>query len=83
MKNCSACKYWSSKSEDHKYENDDVRLCSKIKMPHNSGNWSSRQEGMSWETKKGQLAMVQDASDYSAYLISYGNFGCVMHEEKK
>ena len=81
MKRCETCKFWI-KSDD--LESTSLGRCSQAIQFWNATEWGDEEVGYQRILKPeyiDNLLFVQDASDYSARLITRPNFGCVLHEE--
>ena len=80
---CATCRHWSSPAEQQ-YPLE-VGKCKRVKMFWDSTEW--RDVGDDYlrvfkSEAEGHLAFVQDASDYSAKLLTLADFGCVQYAER-
>lgn len=84
MKHCETCKHWGGPEEPDYNPIKGLGRCGLVPLMWDSGGWDD--EGENWVLRpefEGRLAFAQDASDYSAYLLTFPTFGCVQHEEKE
>lgn len=80
-KECSNCKYW--KKEDRYNNNQDVRVCNKVEHYESNYRWSDDYESYKLIYKvKDILAFANDASGYSAWLLTRPTFYCNMWEKE-
>lgn len=82
MSTCLTCKYWK-KFEKCPTELPGLGLCKAVVNYWDSTEWNDEEECDGRVLKKqyaNRLAFVRDASDYSAYLYTFPNFGCVQYE---
>lgn len=70
LKRCGTCKFWDS--VDRSWDGCDRRIC--LAVPHPSD--------LRDEPERNPLAIVADTEQYSAYLLTLAEFGCILHEEK-
>lgn len=79
MSTCNTCRFWSDKIYDT-VNGVELRKCTNVPMFWNATEWNDDGDGRTFTDKHAdKLAFVQDGSDYSAVLITRGNFGCVSH----
>jgi len=84
---CADCKHWDH--EDYSdYDSFKVRLCNKAKMYWDATEWSKDEHGEEnyytrMELDPSNLMYVQDASDYSAKLLTKADFFCAHFEGKE
>lgn len=79
MKHCETCKFW----QRGEYEGSKFGLgrCKATPMFWDATNWDEDCNRVLIEKYADTKAFVQDASDYSAKLLTKPDFGCVMHQE--
>ena len=80
---CTTCIHWS-RPEKERYPLE-VGRCKRVKQFWDSTEW--RDVGDDYRRvftpeAEGHLAFVQDASDYSAKLLTLADFGCVQYAER-
>lgn len=80
---CKDCKHWNDKDNDYGLG---VGVCQRAKMFWDSTYWKELEDDdcarAFTKESEGELAFVQDGSDYKAELITRPEFGCVQFEEK-
>ena len=80
--NCKDCKHW--KKETGYPQSFNLGTCNKVVMFWDSTEWGEDSSGETvlnlTDEAKGNLAFVQDGSDYSADLLTLAQFGCVQFE---
>lgn len=77
--NCETCKHWGEYSGTP--ANIKIGLCKRVPMFWDSSEWKEVDgDYIRVLIDEGNKAFVQDASDYSAKLLTASNFGCVQHE---
>lgn len=82
-KTCSTCKHWYRSKCGTGYTLG-LGRCNKAVMFWDATQWAEDgNERELNEANKGTLAFVQDASDFSADLLTKPEFGCVSHEPKE
>ena len=80
-KKCETCKFWDNPKQCREAEFV-TGECRRVKMYWDATEWNLDGDGRRLSADAAtDLAFVQDASDYSAYLITLPQFGCVQHEE--
>lgn len=80
---CGTCIHWS-RPENEQYPLE-VGRCKRVKQFWVSTEWRDVDDDylrVFTPEAEGELAFVQDASDYSATLLTLAEFGCVQFEAK-
>jgi len=84
---CKNCKHWTRKDTDFNYpENLGLGKCNRVKNLWDciEYNWDSEDPETEYiwykDKYKGNLAFVQDGSDYHAELVTLGDFSCNQFE---
>jgi hypothetical protein len=81
--NCGTCKYWK-KPDDQRYSevNKITGQCERLKMRDDATGWQRDANGVTIDFyKEGEIAYVNDSSDYWAALYPTAKFGCVLWEK--
>lgn len=79
---CETCRWWETTADEYDERwKSGVRRCMKIPMFWDSTKWDD--DGERRILVSDSLAFAQDASDYSAVLLTLPNFGCVMHQPRE
>ncbi len=85
MGNCKDCVHWTHTKGDYP-ANSGFGKCARVRMFWKCTEWSEDKDFLQIRslTKEadGDLAFVQDASDYCAEFITLRDFGCVQFEKK-
>jgi len=84
---CADCKHWDDKKWSW-HDSFELRPCRKAKMYWDESEWSKNEDGEDdyitrVEVDPSQLMYVQDASDYSATLLTKADFFCAHFEGKE
>jgi len=81
MKTCETCKHWKQPEEWTTGYGLGVGRCMNIPMFWDATEWDEEGDGRKFIYQyKDNKAFAQDGSDYSAYLLTKPDFGCVSHE---
>jgi len=82
MNYCRTCKYWTKVEEWATGHHQGLGLCDNVPMLWNATIWNKEGERVLSDKYKDTKAFAQDGSDYTAYLLTAPDFGCVSHEPK-
>lgn len=82
---CADCKHWTGPQE---HRGNGIGECEKAQMYWDSTEWAKDENGEEdyitrIEIDPSNLMYVQDASDYSAYLLTKADFFCAHFEGKE
>ena len=81
MENCGTCKHWEVADKHETGHGLGLGRCNNIPMFWDATEWDEDGEGRKFlDQYKNTKAFAQDGSDYSAYLLTLPEFGCVSHE---
>ena len=81
MKTCETCKHWKQPEAWTTGYGLGLGRCQNIPMFWDATEWDEEGEGRKFlDQYKDTKAFAQDGSDYSAYLLTKPDFGCVSHE---
>lgn len=87
MEACKNCKYWGV-SEYYPVKNAEIGKCNRVKLFWDATKWGCSDDPDDWDSRvlrdenKNDKAFVQDGSDYQAFLLTLGDFGCNQFENK-
>ena len=86
---CKDCKYWDNSEDLDEYSTKipGIGECRRFKPFWDATGWSENftkdgHERILLPGHEGDLAFVQDGSDYVAYFLTKAEFGCVQFEYK-
>lgn len=83
---CKDCAHWDTEIRNNFPDGINLGKCSRVKMFWDCTEWDYDNELAPRKLTKearGNLAFVQDGSDYTASLITLDRFGCVQFKEKQ
>lgn len=80
---CRTCAHWEPPANEHVGEIPGVGTCHRVPQYWDSGMWDEDGGRTLKEKSKSTLAFVADGSDYFARLLTFPDFGCVMHKKSK
>lgn len=83
---CKNCKYWEEERAFSNIQNADIRECTRVKLFWDCTEWgdgSNNYQRVLTKDAEDDKAFVQDASDYSAQLLTLEDFGCNQFEAKE
>lgn len=82
MRTCETCKHWFKNKDYEDYPIRGLGICENVPMLWEATKWNDDGDRILIDKCKDKKAFAQDASDYSAYLLTRNDFGCVSHEDK-
>ncbi len=81
MNTCATCRHWGKKG--HHSGIPGLNECEKIPMLDGSTEWDRTASATVIKKKYSDvLAFAEDGSGYMAQLVTFAEFGCVMHKAK-
>lgn len=81
---CNTCKHWVYPLPTHSFaKRQGLGECVAVMMLWDATRWVDDGESREFAPEHaGKKAFVQDGSDYTAFLYTVADFGCVQHEAK-
>ncbi len=80
---CDECRHWDADDTYNRVKGSVVRKCGKVTMFWDSTEWDEDCDRVFKDEYADQKAFVQDASDYSALLLTRADFFCAHFVEKE
>lgn len=80
---CLDCKHWARGTDGHYPDHHGLGKCMRVRLFWDCTEWGDESadfQRVFTKEAEGNLAFVQDGSDYRAELLTLADFGCVQFE---